>query len=92
MTKALGANTSGMVLKPSSSPAVTVVVSTDRGGGDGGYGCAEAAGAPITGAAMRTAVVATDARAARHLRNAVMVFDLLDFAPARACSGLGFLS
>ncbi|GAP48558.1 uncharacterized protein SAZU_3384 [Streptomyces azureus] len=70
-----------MVLKLNSSPAVTVVVLTDRGGLDGGYGCAEAACAPISGAAMRMAVDAADARAARHLRDAVIFFNLLDLGP-----------
>ncbi|WP_405648111.1 hypothetical protein [Streptomyces sp. NBC_00019] len=70
-----------MVLKLNSSPAVTVVVLTDRGGVGGGYGCAEAACAPISGAAMRMAVDAADARAARHLRDVVIFFNLLDLGP-----------
>ncbi|AVV40708.1 hypothetical protein C6376_03930 [Streptomyces sp. P3] len=70
-----------MVLKLNCSPAVTVVVLTDRGGDEGGYGCAEAACAPIRGAMMRTAADAADAMAARHLRDAVIFFDLLDSGP-----------
>ncbi|MEV0977939.1 hypothetical protein [Streptomyces sp. NPDC049915] len=70
-----------MVLKLNGCPAITVVVLTERGGVGGGYGCAEAVCAPISGAAMRTAADAADARAARHLRVAVIVVNLLDLSP-----------
>jgi hypothetical protein len=81
VTPDLGANTPATVLKSKESPAVTVVVLTERGGGGGGYGCAEAACAPISGAPMRMAVDAADTRAARHLRVAVIFFNLLDLGP-----------
>ncbi|MFI7299463.1 hypothetical protein [Streptomyces sp. NPDC050121] len=74
-------NTPETVLKVNCAPAVTVVALTDRGGGGGGYGCAEAVCAPISGAPMRITVDAAEASAARHLRDAVIFFDLLDLGP-----------
>ena len=81
VTFAPAANTPATVLKLNCPPAVTVVVLTDRGGGGGGYGCAEAAGAPISGAPMRMAVDAAETSAARHLRDAVIFINLLDLGP-----------